>query len=334
MSYLRCLLLPAVAALAATMRWLLQARGNLYTDLSTRYYVPDQDLGWRAVESGPVSIGLDAVAALIGYFIAVVVAVLILRRLERKRGERPRVPRGLGWAVAALPLAVPAWAFASGSIPADASDRAPAGVVEAPADSIAGGLAGLPAGTYRVVTHTGTSITASLSGGGEAFDARFGRDIDGVWRGAPADLRQPMSAEISVATAAVDTGIELRSKHAREDYLDAAHFPRIRFHLDRLLGAGRAPDGAIAYRAGGTVDLMGRRHRVDVTGSLRALDGAARRRLGFTETEAVFLATAHFEVKISESKLAADAGDFDRDIIPIDVSLVLRRQAEPANDKE
>jgi YceI-like domain len=327
MSYLACLVLPTVALAAALARWLFQARGNLYTDLSTRYYVPDPDLGWRVVENGPVSIGLDAIALLFAYGVALLVIALLARRWERRRGERLPVPRALPWGIAALPLLVPAWAFASGSIPGAASERAPMGLIEAPADSISGGLAGLPPGTYRVVPHAGTSITARLSGGGEAFDARFARDIEGSWRGAPADLRQPMSAAISVATGAVDTGIELRTRHAREEYLLAAEFPRIQFRLARLLGASRAADGTVAYRADGEVELMGRRHPVAATGTLRAPDEAARRRLGLAAGDDAFLATARFELKISETRLAPDAGDFDGNLIPIEVSLVLRRDA-------
>jgi hypothetical protein len=83
----------------------------------------------------------------------------------------------------------------------------------------------------------------------------------------------------------------------------------------------------VAYRAEGTVELMGRRHRVAVTGTLRAPDAAAHRRLQLPE-QAVFLATARLEIKISESALAPDAGDFDRDVVPIDISLVLRHKAE------
>ncbi|HWM87862.1 MAG TPA: YceI family protein [Kofleriaceae bacterium] len=329
MSFFGCLLLPLAAVLAALARWLLQGRGNLYTDGGARYYVPDPDLGWRVVESGPVSIGLEAIGLLAAYTVVLLVGLVIARRRERRRGERIPGLRALRWTVAALPLIVPVWAFASGSLPEGASERAPSGLVEAPPDSIEGGLAGLPAGTYAAVAHRGTAITAHLSGGGEAFEARFARDIQGTWRGAPADLRQPMSADISVATAAVDTGIELRSKHAREDYLIAAKFPRIRFQLQRLLGARPAADGAVAYSAHGIVELMGTRHRAAVTGTLRAPSAAARQRLGFAAADPILLATAHFEIKISESKLKADAGDFDGDIIPIDVSLVLRRQVEP-----
>ncbi len=321
------LVLPVVAVAGALARWLLQARGNVYTDSSTRYYVPDPDLGWRVVENGPVSIGLDAIALLVGYAAALAVGFLLVRRWQRRGGRLPAA-RLVPQILAGLPLLVPAWAFASGAIPSSATEYAPVGLVEAPPDSIAGGLPGLPAGTYRVVPHAGTSITAHLSGGGEAFDARFARDIQGTWRGAPSDLRQPMVATVSVATAAVDTGIELRSRHAREEYLLAARFPRISFHLDRMVGARRQADGTVAYSAEGTVNLMGLRHRVAVTGTLRAADPAARARLGFQPGDALFLAAAHFEIKISESKLAPDKGDFDGDIIPIDVSLVLRREAE------
>jgi polyisoprenoid-binding protein YceI len=328
------LLLPVVAVAGALARWLLQARGNLYTDASTRYYVPDPDLGWRVVDSGPVSIGLDAVALLVAYAAALAVGFLLVRRWQRRGGRLPGANRWTGRLVpqilVGLPLLVPAWAFASGAIPSNASEYAPAGLVQAPPDSIAGGLPGLPAGTYRVVPHAGTSIIAHLSGGGEKFDARFARDIQGTWRGAPADLRQPMKASVSVAAAAVDTGIELRTKHAREEYLLAGRFPHITFRLERLLGAERRADGTVAYSAEGTVDLMGLRHRVSVIGTLRAPDPAARSRLGFQPGDPVFLATARFEIKISESKLAPDKGDFDGDIIPLDVSLVLvlRREAE------
>jgi hypothetical protein len=329
------LLLPPVAALAALARWLLQARGNVYTDMSTRFYLPDADLGWRVVEDGPVSLGLDAVGALSAYAVALVIALLVVGRWERRRGARLPFPQAARWVVATLPLLVPTWAFASGAIPASASDRAPSGLVEAPADSIRGGLPGLQSGTYRVIPHAGTSITARVSGGGEAFDARFARDIEGTWRADPADLRQPMSADISVGTAVVDTGIEARSRHAREEYLQDARFPRIRFRLERLLAAGppaghsSPADSAIAYRAEGSVDLIGQHQRVAVTGIVRALDPASRSRLGLPASEPILRATARFELEISETALAEDAGDFDKDIIPVEVSLLLRREAEP-----
>jgi hypothetical protein len=328
------LVLPSLAVVAALARWLMQGRENVYTDVATRYYVADRDVGWRVIDEGPVSLGLDAIAVLAGFAVALFVAAVIVNRWERRRGKPLPVPRPVHWAVSAIPLVVPVWAFASGAFPSGAVYEAPSGVVEAPADSITGGLAGMPAGTYRVEPHAGTAITARLKAGGEGFEARFASKIEGTWRGAPAELRQPMNAAVSVATEVVDAGIELRSKHAREDYLDGARHPRITFHLDRLLGAGPATDpgspGAVAYRAEGTVELMGSRHPVAVTGLLVPTDEAGRRRLGFAPGDAVFRATAHFELEIRETKLAKDAGDFDGDVLPVDVSLVLRRQAERA----
>ena len=327
------LVLPSLAVAAALVRWLMQGRQNVYTDVQTRYYLADAD-GWRVTDDGPVSLGLDAIAVLVGFAAALFVAAVIVGWWERRRGKPLPVPRPVHWAVSAIPLAVPIWAFASGSVPAGASFQAPSGVVEAPAGSITGGLSGMPPGIYQVEPHERTAITARLKAGGEGFEARFASKIEGTWRGAPADLRQPMNAVVSVATEVVDTGIELRSKHAREDYLDGAHHPRITFHLDRLLGAGPASDpgspGAVAYRAEGTVELMGSRHPVAVTGLLVPIDEAGRRRLGFAPGDAVFRATAHFELKIRETKLAKDAGDFDGDVLPVDVSLVLRRRAERA----
>lgn len=326
------LVLPSLAVAAALARWLMQGRENVYTDVETRYYLADAD-GWRVTEDGPVSLGLDAIAVLAGFAAALFAAAVIVNLWERRRGKPLPVPRAVHWAVSAIPLAVPIWAFASGSVPAGALFQAPSGVVEAPAGSITGGLPGMPAGTYRVWPHERTAITARLKAGGEGFEARFASKIEGTWRGAPADLRQPMNAVVSVATEVVDTGIELRSKHAREDYLDGARHPRISFHLDRLLGAGPADDpgapGAVAYRAEGTVELMGARHPVAVTGLLIPTDEAGRRRLGFSPGDAVLRATAHFELKIHETKLAKDAGDFDGDVVPVDVSLVLRREAGP-----
>lgn len=327
---LGCLVPPALAVVATLVRWMIQGRGNVYTYVTSPYYLADRDVGSRMIEDGPVSIGLDAIVALSCYAVALLIGAMVLRRWERRRGAPLPIPRAVHWGLALIPLLVPAWAFASGSFPPGASFTPPVGLVEAPADSITGSLAGLPAGTYQVTPHAGTSLTARLKAGGEAFDARFARDIEGTWRGAPADLRQPMSADISVATAAVDTGIELRTKHAREEYLHGGQHPRIGFHLDRLLGAGPAPGGGVAYRAEGTVALMGKRHPVAVTGALLPTDEAARRRLGFAPTDAVFRATAHFELKIHETGLASDAGDFDGDVIPIEVSLVLRRQADHA----
>src|SRR3954468_19652563 len=119
---------PAVAATAAaTARWGLQGSGNVYTALDKRFYVPDPDLGWRVARHGPVWIGLEAIAVCAAIAIAVVVGALIVARWERRRGSRMTALRVLLWVVAAVPLALPAWAFASGSGPARGRETLPAG---------------------------------------------------------------------------------------------------------------------------------------------------------------------------------------------------------------
>jgi polyisoprenoid-binding protein YceI len=179
-----------------------------------------------------------------------------------------------------------------------------------------------PEGTYVVVPHAGTSVTAHLSAGGEAFDARFASDITGTWHGAPRDLTRAMRADISVAAATVDTGIAERSKHAREGYLHADRFPRITVAIDRVTATRAISAHEVAFRAPGTVQLMGKAHAVEITGTLLQPDAAALQRLGLAG--AVLLVQADFTLAIAETALAPDAHDFDGDRIPIHVSLVLR----------
>ncbi|HEX8114540.1 MAG TPA: YceI family protein, partial [Kofleriaceae bacterium] len=195
---------------------------------------------------------------------------------------------------------------------------------------------------YEVIAHPGTSITAHLSSGHETFDARFttgpgagpGPGIRGSWQGDPHDFTRPMTSEISVDAASVDTGIDLRSTHAREEYLLANKFPKITVALDRVIAAAQAGPGAIKFRAHGTLSLIGKTHSIEVTGTMKKPDAAALDRLHLTGSSAgspagspagdVLLIQAEFPVVIKETALAKDAGDFDGEQIPIQVSLVMR----------
>jgi polyisoprenoid-binding protein YceI len=216
---------------------------------------------------------------------------------------------------------VPIAAFASGSRPAGGLDTRPTDK----AGEVAGGIAGTidaPEGRYEIVAHAGTSITAHLSAGGEVFDAQLSGGVRGGWQGDPRDLTQPMVAEVSVDAASIDTGIDERSKHAREEYLHVGQFPRIAVTVDRLLAANQAGVNAIGFRARGTLKLIGKTHEVEITGTLRKPDAAALTRLGLSGE--ILLVQADLAVVIKETALAPDAGDFDGDRIPIHVSLVMR----------
>lgn len=321
---------PTVAAVAALGRWWSQGSGNWYTAVSKRFYVPDPDLGWRVVTDGPLWIGLEAIAACAAIALGVAAAALLVRRLERRRGVRWTAARALLWLGGAVPLALPIAAFATGAGPEGGRESLPAGATAAAPraeDGIEGGLP-LPAGRYEVVAHPGSAITASLSAGKEEFEARFARGIRGHWIGDPGDLRRPIEAQVEVDPSAVDTGIALRSQHAREEYLHAAKYPTIGLRITRVVAARQDGPTQLGFRAGAELDFLGEKLPVELTGTLRAPDAAARARLGLEASDAVVVADAALEVSVRGTGLRADTDSFDRDRIPIRVSLVFVRRGD------
>jgi polyisoprenoid-binding protein YceI len=318
--------LLAVAALSASLfRWYLQGSHNVYTALAKRFYVPDLDLGWRVSTQHPIWLGLDACAGLTALALALAGVALVIHHRERARHGQMKLLRLASWVVASLSLAVPVAAFASGPGPLHGCDTLPASAAVLIETGIEGSL-DAPEGRYVVVDHAGTSITARLSAGGEAFDARFSSDITGTWQGNPRDLGRRMHVDISVAAASVDTGIAERSKHAREGYLHADQFPRISVTIDRVIAVRKNGPQEIVFRAAGIAQLMDRSHSVEITGTVQKPDSAALGRLGLVGD--VLVVQADFSLAIKETALAPDAHDFDGDRIPIHVSLVLRRTAD------
>jgi len=313
--------LPIAAVVAALVRWQLQGTHNVYTALDKRFYIPDPDLGWRVAPQHPLWLGLEVCAVIIAIAVGLAVGGWVIRRRETRRGRRSTLLRAAAWVVAGVPLAVPILAFASGGAPAGAIDTLPAETIKGIESGITG-IIDAPAGRYEVVAHEGTTITAQLSAGHETFDARFGGGIRGSWQGDPRDLTKPVTAEISVEAASVDTGIDERSTHAREEYLHADKYPKVTVTIDRVLAASQAHANAIEFRAHGTLALIGKTTEVEITGAMRKPDAAALARLGLTGD--VLLVKAKLSVLIKDSALASDASTFDGDKIPIQVSLVMR----------
>lgn len=313
--------IPIVALIAALARWQMQGSHNLYTAIEKRFYVPDPDLGWQISPRHPVWVGLEVCAVLAALAAALVLAGWFIRRREARLGRRATGLRAATWVVGVVPLAVPIGAFASGGGPANGIDTLPASTIHGIESGITG-IIDAPAGRYEVVAHPGTSITAHLSAGHETFDAQFGGGIRGAWQGDPHDLSQPIGGEISVDAASVDTGIDLRSTHARDEYLLAAKHPRISVALDRVLAASQAGSNTVGFRAHGTLGLIGKTHSIEITGTMKKPDAAALARLKLAGD--VLVVQADFSVVIKETALAGDAGDFDGDRIPIHVSLVMR----------
>ncbi len=318
---------PLLAALAALGRWQMQGSGNVYTDFGKDFYLPDPDLGWRLTSSSTLWLGLDAVLLCAAILVGLLGFEFLLRWSERARaGKRRRVRLGLQ-VIGVATLVVPALAFASGFAPSGARDKLPKeNFVAAPSAGVAGSLPTLPAGHYLVQAGEGTQITATVKAGGETFEARFQEAPAGGLRLDPKQLSQPMSAEVSFASASIDTGIELRSKHAREE-LKSEEFPRIGFSLQRILGSAQESPNKISFTAEGELSLMGRTHLVSVAGTLTAPEEAGKKRLGFSGQD-ILIAKAAFSLSIEESVIEND-GSYDADTIPIQVSLVLVRANKP-----
>ena len=319
-------LAPAVALVAGGVRWLMQGSGNLYTATSKRFYTPDPDLGWRVAKGGPVWLGLEVLAAIAAVTVGTLGVAWLIRRWERKRGTPVGWARAVVGVGSALTLAVPILAFASGFGPANGRESLPSGATAAaPTAGIEGTLA-VPAGRYLVVPHDGTAITAKVSAGQETFDARFGRGLDGYLDGDLGDLTKPLAVAVSVDAAVVDTGVDMRSTHAREKYLAAAKFPRIALTIDKLIAARQDGPALVAFRAAASLDFLGEKLPVEVTGNLRVADAAARSRLGFAAADQVLLVSADLAITVKGSGLRGSAASFDDDRIPITVSLVLVRK--------
>jgi polyisoprenoid-binding protein YceI len=319
---------PAAAALlAAVTRWLVQGSGNVYTATQKRFYVPDPDLGWRVASGGPFWIGLELIAVIGAIAVGVTIAAIVVGRLEQRRGSIRWARVGL-WAIAAVTLAAPAWAFASGLGPSRGREALPEGATAAAPTAGFEGSLDVPAGRYEVVAHAGSAITARVEAGEERFEARFARGISGAWTADPHDLTRAGEAEISVEAAGIDTGIALRSEHARDEYLHVDRFPRITLRLGALVATRQDGPRQVAFRSAGTLAIMGEDVPVEITGNLRATDEAARVRLGLPADAAAVLVDADLAITVSGTPLRADRDSFDTDRIPIHVSLVLLRSKQ------
>ncbi|GAB4515898.1 MAG: hypothetical protein Tsb0020_34530 [Haliangiales bacterium] len=316
------LIIPPVAgALAGLARWLLQGTGNVYTNPNKRFYVPDDDLGWRIVAEGPIWLGLEAVGLLFGLVGVAAVGAWLISKREQRQGRRAT----LGWAVLAViglaALAAPTVAFSSGFAPAEGRESPPAGVIGPPTGEIEGSLAGLPAGSYQVVAGAESVIIANVTAGGESFETRFTDNLSGALTFDPSDLSAPLSGSFRVDAASADTGVSMRTKHVRsEDFLHVEKFPELSFTIAKLTSArqGAGPD-ELVFWADGSVAMMGQTIDVAVEGTARVLDQGAGERFGIDG--AAVLVSASFPLRLAETPLSPD--DFDEDTIVVQTSLIL-----------
>ncbi|ACY12974.1 YceI family protein [Haliangium ochraceum] len=318
---------PALlAVLASLARWLQQGSGNLYTALDKRFYIPDPVVGWRITEDSPLWLGVDVVGMLTAYTVTLVVVARFVGQRERQNGATWSPGRNALWGIAAIPLIVPVWAFASGGVPEGAREALPPGVIGPPPGGFEGTLAGLPAGRYEIVSGAESAVTAHLKAGGEEFDARFAGGLSGTLQFDPSNLEAPLNIEVRVDASSVDTGVSMRSKHAAsEDFLDAAKHPELRFSTAALSSSrqGDSPS-QLVFWTDGTVTIMGKELSVPVQGTVSVLDEQARERVGADAPGLVV--TADFPLDLAETPLPAE--EFDETRATLRAVLILTHRPE------
>ena len=308
--------LPFVAGMGILTRWFLQGSYNLYTSINKRLYIKDPDLGWRVVE-GPVWLGLDSLLITAASAIVVLVGAWWARKILSSK-YRPLL-RVLLWVAAILPVGIPAWAFVTGLGPSNAVDALPQQSNSIVPIGVDGSLPNLPAGRYDVVDHPQVNITAQLTAGGEVFEARFS-GASGYWQGNPGSLTEPIEANILFESASVDTGIRLRSKHAREE-LKVHEYPQISFALTRILGVAQREQNAIGFVADGVVHLMGGKHRAKVSGVVRRVTQQTRARFTELADRPAFIVNANFLILIDQTAIGND-GTFSSNKVPIQATVI------------
>ena len=316
------LIVPTLALLATIARWVVQGTGNRFTTVHQRFYIPDPDLGFRVSKLTSIWLGLEIIGAMTGALVALFVLILLLRRRERRLNITKTGLRGVLFVLGLFPLAIPIAAFASGLGPIGGTIALPKGAIAAPPTTGIEGSLNAAAGTYNVIKHPGSSITVKVAAGGDTFDAIFAGDVAGTVQLDPNDFAKAISADISVDAASVNTGIDLRSKHAREEYLHVDKFPRISLKIATLIASRQDGPDVISFRAGATLGFMGRDLQVEVTGQVRAPDAAGLTRLGLGGKQ-VLVVQADTALIVAQTPLSADASTFETPTMPIHVSLVL-----------
>ncbi|MFT7582132.1 MAG: polyisoprenoid-binding protein YceI, partial [Myxococcota bacterium] len=318
-------------ALAATAgagaRYLLQGDSNVYTNTAQTFYAKqDEVIGWVALDETRVWLGLEALgilaAVMVGTFVAVRFAGFALRRVAKGKwnptaGRVAMIAAGLGALFCMVSPAVPITAFASGFPPSGARTTFTAAeapnTIPNPTPTVvkaAGPLAvNTLAGTYKVTRVDKVSlVVAKVEAGGETFDATFG-PAAGQATVVASDFAKS-TATFEVPSASVDTGIALRTSHAK-DYLKISDFASITVQVNGLgtLDAGTAPStgdaktrpSPVTFQSSAKVTLMGKTLDRPVSGDVTVLTAERRAALKLTGEMDALLVNASLGLPIKET---------------------------------
>jgi len=328
----------ALGAVLWGLRWVLQGSADgviVYSDIARSFWIPSPTLGWEETKERWVWLGLDGLGLVVGLLVGALTMHLLARRHAKAAasgapglGQRAwlgKTLRGLAFAGAAVSLlapVLPVWAFVSGLPPESAKRLLPSNVAPVASAEVGAEVEVLvaTAGAWTVADVPANLLVARITAGGETFDGKF-TGASGTVELVPGELPRS-SATFQVKATSVDTGVELRNKHAR-DYLEADKFPELKLVVPKLARAeGRG--ARREFSTLGRLEMMGRVIDVELTGTIAVLDAAQRKELGVAAGEAL-LVSASFQLPIS--KTALDRRDYDTDALTLNGRFVLTKAA-------
>lgn len=162
--------------------------------------------------------------------------------------------------------------------------------------SLAGGLAGslLGCALLAIAGHPASAelfeIHPGMEGNAVKFESRAPLEtfegktdqVHGLLQIDPAHLADSIGVQVEVDLASLDTGIDLRNRHMRENHLETDKFPQAVFHganLEGPLPPALAPGETVKLLALGRFDLHGVSRRIQILTELTYLETEAGPRL-------------------------------------------------------
>ena len=100
----------------------------------------------------------------------------------------------------------------------------------------------------------------------ESFEGKT-RQVSGALSLDPANLADSIQVRVEVDLASLDTGIQLRNKHMRENHLETEKYPKVVFEGARILEASSRtlePGKVVRTRIAGRFDLHGVSKTIEV----------------------------------------------------------------------
>ena len=100
----------------------------------------------------------------------------------------------------------------------------------------------------------------------ESFQGKT-RQVSGTITVDPAALADSASVEVQVDLASLDTGIDQRNKHMREDHLETDKYPKATFRGGKLLEISKpalAPGQSVTFKISGEFSLHGVTRPIEV----------------------------------------------------------------------